>query len=302
MFHFIKMKKNKLFRTFIPGSEWVYFKVYLGSASSDKFLIEQIAKLTATIERKGFIHNWFFIRYFDPDFHIRLRLLIKDTHDIGAVLNIVYSYFQRSVKTGIVWKIQIDTYNREIERYSENKIIDAETLFGIDSKFTLKTLKCLNQYHCQEKERILTATRIIDAYLECFGYDLNRKQKLLNIMDMSFRMEFGYNDHNKKQLNAMYREFSIMIENILSDKEISQDIHWNLIATLTKKRINAMQAVASAIKTGISQDKLDEFMRSYIHMMMNRLFCSRNRLYELLTYNFLSRHYVSQIARLNSNK
>src|SRR5262249_46206428 len=54
-------------RRFAPGSEWTYAKLYCGRAAADRLLAEQIAPLA------GIADQWFFIRYEDPDFHLRVR-------------------------------------------------------------------------------------------------------------------------------------------------------------------------------------------------------------------------------------
>lgn len=41
---------------------------------------------------------------------------------------------------------------------------------------------------------------------------------------------------------------------------------------------------------------------SLLHMMMNRLFVSKNRLSEMVVYNFLMRYYKSKIARIMMGK
>ena len=40
----------------------------------------------------------------------------------------------------VIWKIQTETYQREIERYGENTIENSETLFWHDSELILKYL------------------------------------------------------------------------------------------------------------------------------------------------------------------
>lgn len=45
---------------------------------------------------------------------------------------------------------------------------------------------------------------------------------------------------------------------------------------------------------------IEYLLTSYIHMMLNRLFKSKNRIYELVLYDFLRRYYASKIARKSS--
>ncbi|MCP5106131.1 MAG: hypothetical protein GY950_22285 [bacterium] len=47
---------------------------------------------------------------------------------------------------------------------------------------------------------------------------------------------------------------------------------------------------------------LNDLMGSYSHMMINRLFKSKQRLHEMTLYDFLHRYYKSEIARRKYSK
>ncbi|MGB8194413.1 MAG: lantibiotic dehydratase, partial [Chitinophagaceae bacterium] len=79
-------------RKFSPGSEWVYFKLYCGAKSADKILLDAIKPLTENLLQDQSIDRWFFIRYNDPDFHIRLRLHVEDANKTGYVIQQVNAY------------------------------------------------------------------------------------------------------------------------------------------------------------------------------------------------------------------
>ncbi len=53
-------------RRFPPGSEWLYAKLYCGTATADRVLVEAIAPLVATGRVAGELDQWFFLRYGDP--------------------------------------------------------------------------------------------------------------------------------------------------------------------------------------------------------------------------------------------
>ncbi len=57
-------------RSFIPGSEWIYYKIYCGVKTADKILTETIKPLVEQLKMLNLIEKWFFIRYSDPDTHI----------------------------------------------------------------------------------------------------------------------------------------------------------------------------------------------------------------------------------------
>ncbi|MBK6829054.1 MAG: thiopeptide-type bacteriocin biosynthesis protein [Chitinophagaceae bacterium] len=59
-------------RNFLPGSSWLYYKIYCGSKSADEILLNVIQPLTTELQLGKLISQWFFIRYNDPDFHIQV--------------------------------------------------------------------------------------------------------------------------------------------------------------------------------------------------------------------------------------
>lgn len=65
-------------RNFNIGSEWLYYKFYCGVKTADKLLTEVIKPLTEELQTKQLIDKFFFIRYTDPDLHIRLRFHLID--------------------------------------------------------------------------------------------------------------------------------------------------------------------------------------------------------------------------------
>src|SRR6185312_2777038 len=129
-------------RSFVPGSEWIYFKIYCGSTVSDKILMNVVKQAIDSLLEKCIIKEAFFIRYTDPHYHIRFRLHLEDrgdTEPLAAVLKSVYDLLHPFSENGLVWKVQLDTYEREIERYGEHAIPASEAIFFHD---TLLFLKC----------------------------------------------------------------------------------------------------------------------------------------------------------------
>jgi thiopeptide-type bacteriocin biosynthesis protein len=291
-----KMEK----RIFIPGSEWVYFKIYTGTKTADAILKNEIYRYVREMLDRSVIDKWFFIRYNDPDFHIRLRLHLKETQDFSYIFSRFFEIFYPFVDTGLVWNVQCDTYKREMERYGVNTILLVEDLFFIDSEFIVKLLHQLNAEN-PEQHRWKLALVLIDSFLSAFSFDLSQQKELLNTMANNFKKEFGFTHHNvTKQLNDKYRFYR---------KEIESAMLWESEFSETSELINARRQVICPIAakiTGIEQlgelqISLQSLLTSLIHMTMNRWFRTENRLHEMVIYEFLSRHYASVIAKNNRN-
>ena len=293
LFLFIEkiMKKNR--RIFVPGSEWLYLKIYAGSTTADQLLVQNIYNVINIIVKNKICIKWFFIRYQDPDFHLRLRFLLNNPLDMGYVLNLFQQRLSAFIINGQIWRLQVDTYNRELERYKTHLIDITETLFYIDSIFTIKLLRLLGGFSDAENLRWGFSIKMIDMFLDDFTLGLEEKQKLLEQMDNSFKAEFGYDQFNAKQLNLLYRQYTPLIQKVM-DKDEEE---FKVIYSVLKQKSKQMKPVMERIRQLDRKNELNDLLFSYIHMMMNRWFRSKNRLCELLIYNFLNRYYISIIAR-----
>jgi len=283
-------------RIFIPGSEWVYFKLYTGPKTADAILKNELYEYVREMLRNNVIDKWFFIRYNDPDFHIRLRIHLKENQDFTCVFNYFFEIFQPLIGAGLVWNIQCDTYKREIERYGAGTISIVEDLFFTDSEFVVKLLRQLSEEN-SEQHRWKLALVLIDSCLDAFLLELPQRKELLNTMSDNFKKEFGFTHHPaKKQLDNKYRTYRKEIEvAMLWEKEVVETIE------IIKARRQAILPIAEQLiameKSGALQISLTALLTSIIHMTMVRWFRIKHRLHELVIYDFLSRYFTSKMAK-----
>ncbi|WP_212133675.1 thiopeptide-type bacteriocin biosynthesis protein [Bacteroides xylanisolvens] len=288
-------------RTYIPGSQWIYFKIYTGKVEADKLLLEYITPTINILTKNKNIEKWFFIRYSDPDFHIRLRILASNMHSVNYIIYCFYKRLMHCQVNGIIWKVQLDTYNRELERYGQELIEEAESIFYLDSKCVLSILKILGQ---DQQFRWMISFKLVEALLTDFCLDLTTKQQIMGSLDNEFKKEFGFHDHNMKQLNTKYRNNRKIIETIL-ENTINDTLFRKLYIPI-KNRSKSMSFIVNKLHLKIenSHKTVDyhSLLKSYIHMMLNRLFNDKNRMHELVIYNFMNRYYKSLIAKKIYNK
>lgn len=279
---------SKLQRNFFPKDKWIYIKIYMGILTSDKLMTDVLYPYLQNIMKKRLVSKWFFVRYSDPNFHIRLRMYIDDTDYWGSVLTSFNKAVKEFCKSGEIHQIDISTYKREIERYGSNAINITESIFCHDSICVCSILQQIKKLDSNLRWKV--AIKMIDSFLDTFNYTIEKKYNLLFSLDESFKSEFGYNKYNSKQLNVLFRKYRDDIETIL-DPTKSPDI-------LQIKVQEAIDSRNKRIKALWEQSGFEHInISSCIHMMMNRLFPAQNRTYELLIYNFLARHYKSCIAR-----
>lgn len=130
-------------RSFILGDEWIYYKIYVGVKTADFILMNNLKPLLEKLVANFDVNHWFFIRYSDPDFHLRLRLHVADKNKLVNIINYINVELKELIELEMVWKVQIDTYNRELERYGFSIIEQSELLFYHDSKMIIDALEII---------------------------------------------------------------------------------------------------------------------------------------------------------------
>ncbi|WP_262607310.1 thiopeptide-type bacteriocin biosynthesis protein [Taibaiella helva] len=280
----------------MPGSGWLYLKFYVSRSFADKILTHELYNTIKQLKRKGYLSGFFFIRYTDPYYHLRLRIRLTDTDHYSPVLSAFHGKLQKYTESGLVWKIQLDTYYREIERYNIHLMETTESLFQVDSRYTIEMLQLIGRYG-NEDHKWKIGLKNIDAYLHLFDARAADRMALIRSMSDAFRLEYHFNPKNMRVLNDSYRKKRKVVENILQG--IDEDPLMQQLFMLQKKRDKQLSGIVCTLKALCSQYGLDhkDYIGSYIHMHINRLIPANNRLHELLLYDYVRRFYESMLAR-----
>lgn len=286
-------------RKFIPGSRWLYFKIYTGIKTADEVATRTLLPLLRELYEAKLIDDWFFIRYTDPDFHLRLRLLVARPEHYAAIFARIGSSVEPLVDNGAVVKVVCDTYVREIERYGAGTMEAVERLFGIDSRAVLELLDRVAEEPADRRETVRwqLALLLLDDAMTAFGREPEEKLRLFSNMAGNFKQEFGFTSHPfTRQINDKYRRYRAEIEKGLSVRE-----PFAAYEPVLRHRRAELERVAAEILRIKDEDaappSTDELLGSIAHMTMNRWFRTGNRQFELVVYDFLSKYFESSVAR-----
>ncbi len=289
--HTSSFRKN-VKRTFIPGDEWVYYKFYCGTNVADNILTNVIHPLTKQLLKQNIICQWFFIRYSDPKHHIRLRMKLNSEMSINDISSKVKFHINAYVASGMISKIQLDTYNRELERYRPETIEQAEELFFYDSELILDLFKANINTADLWKLAIYNVHKLFDD----FQFSIDDRIKLSSVMKENFHIEHGLtknNKHAREKINDKYRELQKDIQHTLTER----DSLVNQFTELFEQRSNHNQTIIDSIKKTHDSSTVQDLLTSIIHMSLNRLFSSKQRIQEMLVYDYLNRAYVSLLKQ-----
>jgi len=282
------------------GSEWIYYKLYCGNKTGDEILTNIVKPCVNNWLENEVIDKWFFIRYGDPDPHLRVRFRVTSPETIGIVVNQFGNAVASYLENGVIWKIQTDTYQRELERYGAHTMEIAETIFCHDSQNCVDVLAMIESDNEGEKVRWLYALRAIDEYFNNFGFPLKDKLDLVERLRTGFGQEYGMNKYLNKQLDKKFRKDKQEIEKILNHEMDQKNELLPLIklSISTSDKIKPLVAqIHQANENGKLNVPIPNLLSSYTHMFLNRFFKDKQRLHELVVYDYLWRVYRSQFAR-----
>ncbi|WP_228401783.1 thiopeptide-type bacteriocin biosynthesis protein [Chryseobacterium sp. PMSZPI] len=265
------------------GSEWLYLKIYTGVKTADLILEEGVQPLIEFFQENGFILKWFFIRYYDPKPHLRIRFRLNNTCDYSKIFDRINDVLQEYIESGEVSNIIFDTYNREIERYGANTIEEAENLFWKNSEFTLQCL------HYDDEEKIIFSLFCIDAILNKIHLSIQEKLDWIKDFNDAFKQEFNADKKLNSQLDKKYREFKPKYQKFLETNEFSDER--NCIISNIEENSLVLQNIIHHHENKSLGMPLQDFFQSIFHMNINRLFVSNQRIFEMVIYDYLQRYY-----------
>ncbi|WP_300568353.1 thiopeptide-type bacteriocin biosynthesis protein [Flavobacterium sp.] len=276
-------------RNFCIGSEWLYYKIYAGIKTSDLLLAEKLQPIIEDLKVEGIIDKWFFIRYKDPSEHIRIRFYNNKIANLSVVIARLYPVLNELLEQDVIWKVQTDTYQREIERYGEHTMEDSETIFWHDSELIIKYLDLKDSF-IQEETQLLFSFLAIDRFLNSFLTSNTEKLEIMDVLQSSFKKEFDADKNLRKEMDKYFRRFEGDINDFL-DGVVKNEFP-EIFEAIQEKQNQIDKAVVS-IKENLTIS-LPEFLMSHIHMMINRQYNSRQRMYEALLYDQLHRYYKTK--------
>jgi lantibiotic biosynthesis protein len=273
---------NEAQRNFITGTEWVYYKLYCGVNDAD-LILSTIHQLANDLLMQQTINQWFFIRYNDPEFHLRLRFHVDDASKINKVILTCKATFEMLTTQKLIWKLQLDSYQRELGRYHPQLIEASEQLFFFDS---LCTTTYINQHNTTEEARWLFAMQKILILVDAFEFTLEEKINLFDRLKEGFSKEHKLKRVSLLAINKKYTDNIKLINDINS-------FHIAPYESVLMKYTTELNQLYASIKDTIltNQIQKNSIVESYIHMSLNRVFITGPRLHETVVYIFMYKYY-----------
>lgn len=261
------------------GQDWLYVEIYIHPLHSNVLLTENISPYLEKV--KPNISKWFFIRYPVPSPHIRLRLKLTDPTSFYEAIFQLTKHLSREIESGIISDLQIKNYHREIERYGISTIDQAEHCFWKDSEYTFMLIKNNIDQHTSYR----LVLRLLDDLFNQLDIDPKKISAFIKNGGDAFAEEFKVEMKGFKAINELFSH--------LKKEKVK--------ISLPKKIETAYQTLLKQVSLLLKQTNVNEslqLIRDLVHMHVNRLFTTDQRVHELIIYQIYLKELLARRNRL----
>lgn len=277
-------------RNVFPGEEWSYLKLYAAPSQYEELLAGPLRELVGMLQERQLIDRWFFIRYADPEHHLRLRFHAREGVDPASVLALILPWSAQLARRGKVQRSTLDTYEREIERYGGPAAIELlEQVFTVNSVLTSDLIAFQYARHLT-LDPLAVAVFTLDHFFAAWGCDFQQRQMWTHQASEKYAFSKEFRSERARycdllaprgQLEANVAEQRALMLNLLRPHEA-------LLATLGAQ----VRALDEAGQLWVTETSL---LSSLAHMHHNRLL-GINRARENQIYAFW-RHTLDSLER-----
>ena len=260
-------------RLCLPGSDWLYAKLYSGRTRHDDLLAGPVREFTGEALKNGLAERWFFVRYNDPDPHIRLRFQGEPKRLLSQLLPALTAWGRSLVETGLLRKLALDSYDREIERYGGLEGIQiAEQIFAADS-IAVADIVALRIQRVSELSSLDLAVLTVDDLMSSLGLSADERLRLYQFIRESQERAFG---DQIGRLAKTFHGYRKTAQRLVGDRKwLREQPGGSELEECLRLRATTLRPFGDQLRALAERDQLwasqDYFLASCVHMHCNRL-------------------------------
>ncbi|WP_172954181.1 lantibiotic dehydratase [Pedobacter ginsengisoli] len=270
---------------FFPGEEWLYFKIYAHPETVNLLLSkDSLYRILQRFRKRNAIYCWFFVRYADPDHHLRLRMRTNAlfASEIAAAIN---RMIKRLFKNGLIADFIIASYQPELERYGFAGMEKVEGIFELSSDAVLSFHQVANTLEDRICFAFSSVAQILSAILPALNERLAFSENMRKAMMRTAEKQV--------KLDNYYRKKRHQLELAVKHPE-------KYFGCPVASEIRKLQEKCKAItdtKLLVSQDRYNRFVSDLIHMHLNRINAAGSPEFDRNVYYLLRKYYYSLNGR-----
>ena len=272
-----------------PGSDWLYAKLYCSQSGADRLLRALVGPVVGELRRAGLLQRWFFIRYGDPDWHLRVRLFSQSSTMLKLGIRAIARTAQSLGHDSLLWRVQYDTYVPERERYGGPRALpQVEALFEADSE---AALAIVNANNLRSEERWLGAMVGIDLLLADFAVEAKERLTLVARARAVYDARCRVDREFRRTLGRLYRQKRADVAGAFRRKDVRAPFEER-----SRRLVDVVGRLRASEGAGNLRRPLGEILGSCIHMHVNRVLRVPAPQHELVVYDFLHRWYSERVG------
>jgi thiopeptide-type bacteriocin biosynthesis protein len=246
----------------LPGGEWLYVKLYCAQPFQSQLIAGALRSFAQFAMSSQMCQAWFFVRYVDPEPHLRVRFRGRPATLAGEFLDHLLDWARQLVHDGVCTRFSIDTYERELERYGGPLGMPAaEAVFAADSTAVADLLRLVENDGVKH-DLVSLAVLATDDLLAGLGLDLDARAAFYR--EVVVRTPEGGTQYRRRK--AELRELLAPGWGIASpSSENGPD--WTRV--LMRRRV-ALSGPTRSLDARAA-DAASGMFRSFVHMHANRL-------------------------------
>lgn len=256
-------------RRFAPGTEWLFAKLYCPSHREDLVIAESLLPFANNVIAAGLADSWFYIRYADPESHLRLRFHGSPDRLSGHLFGQVCQWANGLMATGGCTRLAFDTYDRELERFGGAAgTTTAERLFCVDSQAAAELVGVLtSKAWAHEDDRTVLLAVAVDDLLESSGLDASMRHEW-------YKSQVGA---NRREFSDAYRKLKEPLRAALGHGRpwlAGKPLGEVIAAALARRReqlTDVSRQLHELAAAGVLEQPMDTLRASYTHLHVNRL-------------------------------
>jgi thiopeptide-type bacteriocin biosynthesis protein len=233
------------------------------------------------VRQAGLADRWFFIRYADPGRHLRVRFHGRPADLLPGVLSELNAATATLLDDGLLYRISVDTYEREVERYGGLAGVELmEQIAEADSDAVIELLR--HPVNAVDRRHLAVAS--LAALYADAGLPLARRHVCC------VRLRTGWTPPGAS-LGALM---------VAALDEAEPEPRIAALRGRSTALVPALARLRSLDEEGVLEEPFEDVICSLAHMSVNRLLKRGGNRDELRVHDALARLYEAQIARARS--
>jgi len=279
------------------SQRWVSIEIPASLPDMDNMIV-QCSLVVDRLIREGHAKRWFFVRYNDPDYHLRLRIEVaaKDAALRSKVVGSIIEELSDFPSSGVRMGLRVVPYMPEFQRYGGMALIDsAHEVFWRDSELVAANIgaevEMYDETSPDTARRQLASCLFVDSLLARLGLSIDERRKTARALTSLLSQDLP--ESERALSHEEYRRWRPSLLPVLLHEDSDVLVRSQFLAI----RLTALRMAPALIKYHrrvvdlYGPVKWLEVLSSLMHMHVNRASVEDWRRCEYIVMKLLSRAY-----------